>query len=71
MSILREGTEGGGGGEGFHPAARLAATHCIRTLETGRTETTTMHVLGMLKDCLANMNTLVSLPLVMARIQTS
>lgn len=56
VSMLREGTSSGG----HHPAARLTASHCIHIMEKGSTETTVLHVLGMLKDCLANMNTAVS-----------
>ena len=56
VSMLKEGTLSGG----HHPAARLTAAHCVHVMEKGSTETTVLHVLGMLKDCLANMNTAVS-----------
>ena len=56
MSLLKEGGAGGG----FHPAARLTAAHCIHSLERGSSDTTVLHVLGMLSECLANMSTAVS-----------
>ena len=52
VAMLKEGTMSGG----FHPAARPTASHCLRILEGGNAETTVLHILGMLSDCLANMN---------------
>lgn len=54
--MLREGTSSGD----FHFAAKLTAMHCSRLMEKGSTETSVLHLLGMLKDCLANMKATVS-----------
>ena len=56
VSMLREGTASGD----FHPAVKLTAMHCSRLMEKGSTETSALHLLGMLKDCLANLKTTVS-----------
>ena len=51
VSLLREGTVSGS----FHYAAGATATHCLHMLEKGDSETSALHLLGMLKDCLANL----------------
>ncbi len=56
LSLLREGTLSGG----FHPSSPLIAKHCRYYLENGGLESTTLHILGMLKDGLANFPTQVS-----------
>ncbi len=56
MSLLREGTLSGG----FHPSCTLIARHCRHYLEKDGLESTTLHILGMLKDGLANFPTQVS-----------
>ena len=53
VSMLREGTPAGD----FHPSAGLVAKHCKYVVEKGGVETATLHILGMLKDCLANFPT--------------
>ena len=56
VSLLREGTLSGD----FHPSSSLVARHCKHVLEKEGLESTTLHVLGMLKDCLANFPTQVN-----------
>lgn len=53
VSLLREGTLSGD----FHPSSSLIARHCKHALEREGLESTTLHVLGMLNDCLANFPT--------------
>ena len=57
-SMLREGVADGD----FHPSSSLVMQHCKHVVEKGGVETSTLHVLGMLNDCLANFPTPVSLP---------
>ena len=52
-SMLREGMATGD----FHPSAALVMSHCKHVVEKGGVETATLHILGMLKDCLANFPT--------------
>ncbi len=56
VSMLREGTASGE----FHYAVDLVSNHCVYLLEKGSSETSTLHILGMLKDCLANLKPAVS-----------
>ena len=51
--MLRGGVASGD----FHPSAGLVMRHCKHVVERGGVETATLHVLGMLKDCLANFPT--------------
>ena len=50
FSLLREGTLNGD----FHPSCSFVARHCKHVIEKGGLESTALHILGMLKDCLAN-----------------
>lgn len=54
--MLREGVAS----SDFHPSAALVMRHCKHVVEKGGVETATLHILGMLKDCLANFPTPVS-----------
>lgn len=55
--MLREGVATGD----FHPSAGLVMRHCKHVVEKGGVETATLHILGLLKDCLANFPTQVSI----------
>ena len=52
-SMLRGGVASGD----FHPSAGMVMRHCKHVVEKGGVETATLHILGMLKDCLANFPT--------------
>ena len=51
--MLRGGVASGD----FHPSTGLVMRHCRHVVEKGGVETATLHILGMLKDCLANFPT--------------
>ena len=54
--MLREGVAD----SDFHPSSMLVMQHCKHVVEKGGVETATLHILGMLNDCLANFPTPVS-----------
>ena len=54
VSVLKEGTLGEGN---FHPVAPLVAKHCKHVLESSGEDTSRLHILGMLKECLSHFPT--------------
>jgi len=50
VSLLREGTSTGE----FHPSASHTAKHCKHVIDKGGAETSTLHVLVLMRECLAN-----------------